>query len=709
VNIFLTYKTVQKYTFGGPMKAKIFLISYLILTVSGLRASKIENAYEALSIYDYFKARKLFYGELKKSHKAAAAFGLATIYSRFDNPFTNADSACKYITLSGNHFKSSPIKESYFGFTIDSLTISSLADSIAQKALLKASKINTVKIYEQFLLLNPFCAQMQRNDAIYLRDELNYKTNLTYNTSDSTHAFLLRFPETFFYDEYLTLYNKQIFEEQTPLKNAEQYNAFIAKFPKNKFVGQAQDEVFEIYRKNNDLQGLDFYVTNYRNSHFINEAWKLLYALTVKSYNNEELQSFVQNYPEFPFKASINKEIELNNKVLIMVTDNDLIGFIDTAGQYVISPQYDEATLFKEGLAVVTKNDSVFFINKENQNVFNTFYADAFSFANGNAPVNINNQWFLINRQGQKSAGPFEDLSEQSENVYIIKTNGKYGAMDVYGNSIIPPQFDRLGDFKNGFAYYLNGSSYGFVSRAGLTSRARYQWISDFDENKLAVIKLNNMFGLVNENDSIVLQPQYDQVLKAENNIFVVVKNNKYGFYSGKGCFVNDIDLDYKKELPVSFYTNGKLFKLLKKNKQALADINGKMTIDYDAYEEVNFAQSNMIRIKRKGKYGFVDRKLSLVIPCKYTSATDFNDGLSICTLKQETFLINTKGETILKTKGTITPVSQSYYLVKDEEGNKLTDKKGIILFASVEAWQLSKDNHLIIDLENKSKKILKP
>lgn len=690
------------------MKAHKLLIFYLILTVAGARASKIESAYEALHIYDYFKAKKLFYGELKKSHKAAAAYGLAVIYNRTDNPFSNADSASKYITLAGNFYKETRLKESYFSFKIDSLTILTDANAIAQKALLKAYSFNTIGFYEQFVIKNPFASVEQRNNALYLRDKLIYAVALSYNTSDSTKVFMLRFPESSFYSEYTTLFDKQLFEEQTPLKNAEQFNAFITKFPKNKFTPQAQDELFEIYRKNNDLQGLDFYVTNYKNSHFINEAWKLLYALTVKSYNNEELQSFVQNYPDFPFKASINKEIELNNKILIMVNDSDYIGFVDTTGKYLITPQYDEATLFKEGLAVVNRNDSVFFINKENQNVFNAFYDDAFTFAYGNAPVNIKSQWFLINRQGQKSAGPFEDLSEQSENIYIVKTNTKYGAMDVYGNNIFSPQYDRLGDFKNGFAYYLNGGLYGFVTKTGMASKARYQWISDFDENKLAIVKLNNQFGLVNENDSIVLSAQYDLVLKAENNIFIIVKNNKYGFYNGKGCFISDIDFDYKKELPVSFYTNGKLFKLLKKNKQALMDINGRVSIDYDTYEEVNFAQSNMIRIKRNGKYGFVDRKLSLVIPCKYNSATDFNEGLSVCVLKQETILINAKGETILKTKGSITPIPGNYYLVKEEEGDKLVDKKGQLVMSGVETWQLSPDNHLIIDLENKSKKIIK-
>src|ERR1041384_8233704 len=116
------------------MKVKGTLIFYLILTGFLARASKIADAYEALSIYDYFKAKKLFYTQLKKSHRAAAAYGLAIIYQRNDNPFHNTDSACKYISLSGNFYRTTHLKASYFGFQIDSLSIMLRADSIGQRA-----------------------------------------------------------------------------------------------------------------------------------------------------------------------------------------------------------------------------------------------------------------------------------------------------------------------------------------------------------------------------------------------------------------------------------------------------------------------------------------------------------------------------------------------------------------------------------------------
>jgi hypothetical protein len=81
---------------------------------------------------------------------------------------------------------------------------------------------------------------------------------------------------------------------------------------------------------------------------------------------------------------------------------------------------------------------------------------------------------------------------------------------------------------------------------------------------------------------------------------------------------------------------------------------------------------------------------------------------LSICTLKQETLLINTKGETVFKSNGSITPVN-NWFLVKEEEGDKLVDRKGNIVLSGVEAYQLSPEGYLVIDLENKSRKILKP
>src|SRR5690606_35105206 len=68
----------------------------------------IKGGYEALSIYDYFKAKKRFYKSLK-ADESFASFGLATIYYRKDNPFHSLDSA--YVYINRAHDSYSIIKE----------------------------------------------------------------------------------------------------------------------------------------------------------------------------------------------------------------------------------------------------------------------------------------------------------------------------------------------------------------------------------------------------------------------------------------------------------------------------------------------------------------------------------------------------------------------------------------------------------------------
>ena len=64
-------------------------------------ASGIKRGYEALLVKDYFTAKKRLLKGMKYN-SSPASFGLATIYSRDDNPFYNLDSAYRYILISNS-------------------------------------------------------------------------------------------------------------------------------------------------------------------------------------------------------------------------------------------------------------------------------------------------------------------------------------------------------------------------------------------------------------------------------------------------------------------------------------------------------------------------------------------------------------------------------------------------------------------------------
>src|SRR5690554_1918876 len=73
-------------------------ISLLIILFSCplVYAGKIDRGYKALNEYDYFKAKKLFEKRQNKDI-VASSYGLSIIYGRTDNPFSNLDSAYKFI------------------------------------------------------------------------------------------------------------------------------------------------------------------------------------------------------------------------------------------------------------------------------------------------------------------------------------------------------------------------------------------------------------------------------------------------------------------------------------------------------------------------------------------------------------------------------------------------------------------------------------
>ncbi|MBK7819169.1 MAG: hypothetical protein IPJ60_17760 [Sphingobacteriaceae bacterium] len=147
---------------------------FFVLLSAALTSSTISKAFEALSIHDYFKARKLFYSLNKKQYNSQACYGLAVIFNRNNNPFYNADSACKYIHISLNRLDEGVPKLQLAGFTADRQNIQQLLDTISFKQLKMCLLENSIKVYNDFLEKNYLTSTKYRTAAIANRDELEY-------------------------------------------------------------------------------------------------------------------------------------------------------------------------------------------------------------------------------------------------------------------------------------------------------------------------------------------------------------------------------------------------------------------------------------------------------------------------------------------------------------------------------------------------------
>jgi len=625
---------------------KYILVFCVVCAFKGF-GTKISSAYEALSVYDYFKARTLFYSSLSK-HPSEAGYGLATIYYRSDNPFSNIDSAAKYIALSTKTFKDTA---RFSGYVVCPGSIASLSQAISLKGFQQHTRHNTECDLNYFLERFWFSSDSLLRIAFRMRDDLSLKRYSSSFSSDSIRVFLWDHPESELYPIGKKKFEDFQYSEQTKDLSAAGYKHFILNYPANPHAADAEKRLFQLTAKLHSTDSLYAFITRYSTLNKA-EAWRMLYSMSVTKASGSELDAFLQKYPDYPYRHEIEKEIEWSKQVLyVLKGTNDRYGYVDTSGSWIIRPLFDDASDFHEGFAGVCKNDSCYFINKSGEKTSELFLEETYDYSNGIAIVKKQNRYYLINRSGQLISKAFEDISPASDNLFVGRQNGLYGAVNYKAETVIPFVYKKLGTFRNGYAYYFS-EQYGLVSTGNKTLEARWDWISEIDTNNLVIVKKGKLFGLMDLSESLLLHPEFDYISHCTGKIYLVVKNDLYGFYDAGGkCYISGVVYNYDKVFDNAYYTNGKQFKLIEEEEVGLMDVNGRISIPFGTYTDVFFAKDDVIRIQKGKKYGYVDRKLKAITAAEYDKAGDFENNAAVTVKAGTSQLINRAGKTLFTLK----------------------------------------------------------
>lgn len=120
-----------------------------------------------------------------------------------------------------------------------------------------------------------------------------------------------------------------------------------------------------------------------------------------------------------------------------------IYGFVDINGREIISPQYDQALTFSDGVAAVEKEKKWGYINKQGKIVIPIQYEEAYNFHDGMAFVKTKENYLVINKQGKiVSFHPNYSYfrGNFSEGLNAVKLNDQWGYVDIYGNSTFNPK-----------------------------------------------------------------------------------------------------------------------------------------------------------------------------------------------------------------------------------------------------------------------------
>jgi WG containing repeat len=232
---------------------------------------------------------------------------------------------------------------------------------------------------------------------------------------------------------------------------------------------------------------------------------------------------------------------------------NNKLGFVDAEGQFRISPVFDDALPFSDGLAAVKVGEKWGFVDATGSQVIPPKFDAAYYFRDGVAVAEIDSGEVLIDAKGKTVASgyrivdlvtegrvpasrddkegyldphgeiavPFvyESVRSFSEGFAAAKQNGKWGYLDRDGRVVIPFEFDDTGPFGSGLAPARVGSKTGFINKSGkfsflllyryapgfLTSDKSGLFLAESDVSRFWTD--DNKFGYVNKMGMIVWGP----------------------------------------------------------------------------------------------------------------------------------------------------------------------------------------------------------
>jgi TolB-like protein len=267
----------------------------------------------------------------------------------------------------------------------------------------------------------------------------------------------------------------------------------------------------------------------------------------------------------------------------------------------------------------------------------------------------------------KKDTNIIETIYEFRNGIAKIKSNNKYGYINLENQIIIQTIYEEIRDFKNGLAPAKLNSKWGFINIEGdFVIPPTYTNVSSFDKYGLSRVELKEKWGIINKTGALVLP--IDFVINSyysawESTEYIVVTKYKnllaldllYGVYDRTGKEILPIVYD---NIDTEYFYNRKYNEKLQYN-YIHASLNGKWGVVNSQNKIVIpfvYNDSDCIKPFRNGfaavminqKWGFVDTLGQYLIAPKYERVEDFLDKYAKVKDKEKWGAVNDIGEEVI-------------------------------------------------------------
>jgi len=406
-------------------------------------------------------------------------------------------------------------------------------------------------------------------------------------------------------------------------------------------------------------------------------------------------------------------------------------GFIDKSGKFVIAPKYDRVKRFKDGRTIVGEGERYFeidksgkamgppktriqVINESNQKRWAKEAEEAKAVERAKYRGDV---WDVAGKQRIGSAeeckvGVFSEglatctvPQELCKKLHVDLSNCM-GYINSSGRFVIPPQFARAEDFKDGLAkvelsgivphdfrsafidktgkiignhYYVwawdfengfaivgkegktdEGLQCGFIDRFGKEIMGQWTRVAEFSSTIAAVRNKEGLWGFIDRQGQSVLPPLFTDVdYDFSEGLTAVQRAGRYGY----------LDTSGKYAIPPQFADCGKfsdglaaaavnltdaeriaLLAKVQPFRCGFIDKSGKEIIKSEYFAARHFSEG-LAAVQDGMNWGFVNEQGSSVIPAQYEAAHSFSEGLAAVLQNDKWGFIDKTGKIVIEPK----------------------------------------------------------
>jgi hypothetical protein len=647
----------------------VFLFAVILLTNQTI-AQNIRKGFDALNMHDYFRAKQIFEKRLKKE-KSVASFGLAQIYFRTNNPFHNIDSAHHYIVQSIESYElikpKKQLKYQRFDFSMETATV--LRQEISNELFFRARQEDSEAGYARFIADNFWATQVPY--AVFLRDSCAFEFAAAASTSEAMQNFIDRYPTSAFENRAQDLFYRFQFDEQTRMGQEVHYANFIKDFPNNPYTSQADQKIFHFYEDKNSIKSYEKFIQIYPNSAYVSEAWIRLYRVFIRENGLAYLGVFKSTYPNYPFMQELEQEIAMLNAQLFPFVHKGKWGFMNHEGKVLIEPKFDFVEAFSQGRAAAGINDLYGFIDPMGAWVIQPQFTDVLPFRfNLSVVFNENQEAGLMNLFGEWLIKPaFKDIIIINDEKVWVENEDYFLLYDLKKNQFSITAYYEISDFRDGLALVSEAKGFALIDMKG---NARFQYTEEvFRFGDLFLVTFNDSTALVDEENNIILPfNEYEIAGFNSNGLTPFVLKDKLGYLDADGKIVIPARLDVfpNWELFAGFSNGHAKAYNAKTKKYGLIDEKGSWILQ-PRYNDVSF-YSDFIAVQITDKWEYINlsgQRLNLGV---YDRAESFEQGTALVIRSGQQGLINKTGQLVVPIEmRRINRISEDLLRWEDGEG----------------------------------------